>query len=183
MYHLVYPKQEFKVRKAILKALEENTGVESGIGYNVLFERVKDKVGSKATFDSYLVDLQHDGYVTKVDDRRHKRGVVIYRIPEASELEILTIQMIEEIFDMFERTEYDRRKTIKPIEYDEDKIGKEFDYPSMWNLKAVANCILTSQRTLAKMLPKIRELYGETPFIKASEKNGKILLQFKPTQS
>ena len=182
MYHLVYPKQEFKVRKVILGALEKNTSAETGIGYNVLFDRVKETVRSRATFDNYLTDLQHDGYVAKEDDPRHKKGVVIYRIPNASELELLTIQMIRNILDLFERSKSDRRRTIKSMEYDEDAFG-EIDNASRWNLNAVVNCILLSQKTLAKMLPKIKELYGETPFIKALEKNKKIHLQLKPSQS
>ena len=182
VFRLVYPKQEFLVRKVILEALRKNTSAEKGVGYNLLFDKVKDRVRSKATFDNYLTDLEHDGYVTKEDDPRHKKGVVIYRIPNASELELLTIQMIRNILDLFQRSKSDRRKTIKSMEYDEDTFG-EIDNASRWNLNAVVNCIFLSQKTVAKMLPKLKELYGETPFIKALEKNRKIHLQFKSSQS
>ena len=166
------------VRKVILEALKENTSAETGIGYNLLFDKVKDRVRSKTTFDNYLSDLQHDGYVTKQDDPRHKKGVIIYRIPRASELELLTIQVIGDIFDMFERSEYDRRKKIKTVEYDKDEL-KEIDHPSRWNLEAIANCIFLSQKSLIEMLPKIEKLYGKHPFIRTIEKDRKIHLQFK----
>ena len=179
---MVYPRQEFRVREVILIALKKYTSPETGVGYNVLFDGVKDRVRSKATFDHYLVDLQQDGYVTKVDDPRHKKGVVIYRIPKASEFELLTIQMIGNIFDLFRRSKSERRKTIKSMEYDENTFG-EIDNASRWNLDAAVNCVLLSQKTLVKMLPKIKELYGETPFIRVLERNGKIHLQFKSAQT
>lgn len=182
VFRLVYPKQEFLVRKVILEALRNSTSAENGLGYNLLFDKVKDKVRSKATFDNYLTDLEHDGYVTKEDDPRHKKGVVIYRIPNASAFELLTIHVIERVLDLFERSESDRRKTIKAMEYNEDIFG-ELDNASRWNLAAVVNCLVLSQKTLVEMIPKIKEFYGETPFIKALEKDGKIHLQFKATQN
>jgi len=175
---LVYPKQEFRFRKAILEVLKENTSPETGIGYNMLFDRVKDTVKSKMTFESYLSDLQRDGYVQKIQDPRHKKGVVIFRNSKASKFELLTIQLIQDLLELFGRTESFGRKSIKTLVYDEKKYEK-LDYASMWNLEAVANCLLSSHEALIKMLPKIEELHGEIPFIRALEKDGKILLEFK----
>jgi len=178
---LVYPKQEIRFRRLILEALVRNTSAETGIGYNVLFDKVKDEIKSKATFESYLSDLEHDGIVHKESDPRHKKGVVIYKNPKASDLELLTIQMLEDIFSLFDRSDSDRRKTIKPMMYDEGIFG-EIDRPSRWNLEAVANCLSLTQKTLTKMLPKIKDLYGEAPFIKTVEKDKRIYLQFTPTK-
>lgn len=173
---MVYPKQRFQARKAILEALNEHTSVETGIGYNMLFEKVRDKIGSRATFEKYLSQLQHECYVTKEDDPRHKKGVVIYRLKEASDFELLTLQLIDRLNDLFED------KNVRGIEYDENKFGKLAPFCRR-NVEIIGNCVLLIHGTFTKMLPKVESKYGQNPFIKAFEQNGNIHFDFKKGQS
>lgn len=168
---MVYPKQELQVRKAILEALKDCTSAETGIGYNLLFDKVSHEVGSKATFNKYLSELLHDEYITKTLDPRHKRGVVIYRW-KGSELELLKLELIDGMRDIF------KERDLKPIEVDEDKLG-EIKRASRGNVKILINAILSIHQTLMKMLPKIKEHYGSNPYVKVFEENGKIHLDFQ----
>ena len=167
----MYPKQETQVRKAILEGLEDCTSPETGIGYNLLFDRIRDEVGSKATFNKYLSHLAREGYITKMEDPRHKRGVVLYRLA-GSESELQKLDLITQLSNLF------RRRDLKPIEVNEETKG-EFDYETRRNFEIICNAILSSHSTLMKMLPNIEENYGPNPYIKVSEKKGKIHLDFK----
>lgn len=169
---MVYPTQRFEARKAILEALKEHASAETGIGYNMLFDKVRDKIRSRATFEKYLSQLQHEGYVTKEMDPRHGRAVVLYRLPEASDFELLTLHLIDNISNAL------RRKKVKPILYDEEEFGK-IRYTSQRNVEIVLNCIFWTHKTLNKMLPRIEATYGGTPFIRTIEVDGKIQLEFK----
>jgi len=169
---LVYPTQRLEARKAILEALEEHVNLETGIGYNLLFEKVKDKIGSRATFEKYLSKLQREGYVTKQEDPHHKRAVILYRLSEASDFELLTLHLSDKLSKAF------KRKEVKPILYDEKELGK-IGYTSKKNVEIVLNCVFLSYRTLIKMLPKIEETQGITPFVRTVEVNRKIKLDMK----
>ncbi len=169
---MVYPTQRSKARKAILEALEEHISLESGIGYNMLFEKVEGKIGSRATFEKYLSELQHEGYVTKQDDPHHKRAVILYRLPEASDFELLTLHLSEKLSKAL------KRKEVKPILHDEKELG-EIGYTSKKNVEIILNCIFLTYRTLIKMLPKIEEIHGRDPFIRIVEANGKIKFDLK----
>lgn len=164
---MVYPKHKFRVRRAILKALTEHTSAENGIGYNMLFDKVRDEVGSRSTFEKYLKQLQHEGYVTKEEDPRHKRGVVIYRLEEASNFELLTLQLIDRLNNLLEG------ENVKPIEYDENKFGT-LALGCRRNVEVIGNCILSVHETFTQMLPKVKNTYGPNPFIRAFEHNGSI---------
>lgn len=173
---MVYPKQKFRVRRAILKALTEHTSAEKGIGYNMLFDKVRDEVGSRSTFDKYLKELQHECYVTKEADPRHKTGVVIHRLEKASNFELLTLQLIERLNDLFEG------ENVGPVEYDENKFGM-LDLGCRRNIEIIGNCILSAHETFIKMLPKAKSTYGPNPFISAFEHNGSIHFEFKKAHS
>jgi len=170
--HLVYPTQRFEARKAILEALKEHTSAESGIGYNMLFDKVRDKIGSRATYEKYLSELQHEGYVTKEMDPSHRRAVVLYRLPEASDYELFTLHLIDKISKALSR------KKVKSILYNEKEFGI-IRYTSQKNVEVVLNCIFWAHKTLAKMLPKIQATYGDVPFIRTVEVDGKIQLELK----
>ena len=168
---MVYPKQEIQVRKAILEGLEDCTSQETGIGYNLLFDRVRDRVGSKATFNKYLNDLKLEGYVTKAEDRRHRGGVVIYRMPE-SESELQRLELAEKLLETLKGRE------LKPVELDEKEVG-ELTHASEINLEIICNTLLYSHQTLTSMLPYIEDHYGPHPYIKISEEKGRISLDFR----
>lgn len=169
---MVYPTQRFEARKAVLEALKKHTSPETGIGYNKLFDKVKDKIGSKATFSKYLSELQNEMYVTKIPDPKHGRAVVLYRLPEASDYELRTLRLIDKIWKA------STEKEVKPILYDEKEFGK-IRYESQRNVEIVLNCIFWTQKTLTKMLPKIQAKYGKAPFVRTVEVDGKIQVEFK----
>jgi len=150
---MVYPTQQFEARKAILEGLKNCTSTETGIGYNMLFDKVRAKIGSRATFEKYLSELKNEGYVTKEMDPSHRRAVVLYRLPEASDFELFTLDLIDKISKAF------RRRKSKPILYDEIKFG-EIKYASRKNVEIVLNCIFWAHKTLTKMLPIIQKTYG-----------------------
>lgn len=168
---MVYPKQEIQVRKAILEGLEDCRSPETGIGYNLLFDRVSNKVGSKATFNKYLEDLKHEGYVTKTGDPRHKGGVVIYRMA-GSEFELQRLELMEKLLETLKGRE------LKTIQLDEKEFGK-LEYALKRNVEIVCNAILLSHQTITSMLPKIEANYGSHPYIKISEEKGKIRLDLR----
>lgn len=167
---MVYPNQKIKARKAILVALQDSVEKpEQGLGYNLLFEKVKEEIGSRATFSKYLDELQHESYVSKTDDPRHKKGVVIYRL-ESSIFELQTIEFIEKLEAILEK------RNLKSLRIDPSL--EPLKPGSKQNVQTVANCITLAHMTLFKMVGKIQAQYGSSPYVRAVE-NAKVVLDFK----
>jgi hypothetical protein len=168
---MVYPSQEIDAKKTILNSLEKCYDAQSGIGYNVLFERVKDKI-SRITFQKYLQELIDNHVVLKELDPRHKRGVVIFLNEEASKYERLLLDLTEKFRNLL------REGGAKQIEFEhgEWKLTSE----SKRRIGVVANCIMLAHETLLEMLPYTKESYGLNPFIRVVEqKDGTVRFEFK----
>jgi hypothetical protein len=170
---LVYPKKRLEARKAILEALKEHKTPETGIGYNILFDKVSGTIGSRSTFDKYLSELQRDSLVDKIMDYRHKKGVIIHAQPSA-DYELQTIQLIEELKRIF------NRKNMKSVVSERDVFDKKTLRYNV-NIRMVSNCIYLAHKTLAEMVPKIAEKFGDNPFIKTTETDGNIQIDIKNT--
>jgi len=164
---LVYPKSKLKARKAILEALKEHNSPETGIGYNKLFDMVKEKIKSRATFHKYLYELIHELLVTKALDNRHmdRHAIIIFREP-GSDFELQTIRLIEKLKKIF------NRKDLKKIVSEEEDFINE-------NIKIISNCIFLAHKTLAEMVPNIPKKFGKNPFIKTIAADGNIQIDFK----
>jgi DNA-binding MarR family transcriptional regulator len=169
---MVFPNRRITARKSILEALREHDNPENGIGYNLLFEKVKGNIGSRTTFEKYLKELQQEGYIAKEEDPRHKRGVIIYRLKE-SKYELMTIHFMLKLKALFET------KRIKQLEIDKKLGSKKLTK----NVQVIANCLTLTYNTLIKMLPEIKTQYGPHPYLSIVEKGNKILLNFKGNTS
>jgi hypothetical protein len=72
--------------KTIAKCLKSHTSVDTGIGYNTLYDAVLGELAvtiSRRTFDRALDRLVERGAVSKQPDSRRKRGVVIFATSRA----------------------------------------------------------------------------------------------------
>jgi hypothetical protein len=76
--------------------LKDCTSLETGLGYNVLFERTQGKIGSRRTFDKYLKELESDGVVHNDKDPRHKKGRSIYLNSANAKTETLLLEAQKE---------------------------------------------------------------------------------------
>ena len=150
---LVYPPEELRFKRAILSALENHGDAQAGIGYNMLFEKVREKVGhsSRTTFNKYLKKLINLGSVKKEQDPRHKRGVIIYKTKEG-EYEKAILELSDRL------TRVLSREKIEKVEYEEPGKMTAESEKRVW---VVANCIKAAHSALFQMLglPSEANLY------------------------
>lgn len=160
-----YPLQEANVKEAVLSVLKEHTKLETGLGYNVLFERTKNKLGklSLTTFNHYLKELIDDEIVNKQPDPRHRRGVVIYRNIEAAESFRLVLELQTKLREILQE-----KKVIPGVtEYDTTPEARN-------NLWAIMNCGEVIHKILFRMLRLRQDL-----FVRFTRTNSKIRLEVR----
>jgi len=160
-----YPPQEANVKEAVLSILRDHTSRESGLGYNLLFDRTKNRLGklSLTTFNRYLQELVHDGAVKKEDDPRHRRGVVIYRNAGAAKSFELLFELQARLRQILEE-----KKVVPGVtEYDTTPEANR-------NLWVLLNCGEVAHKVLFKLIGLRQDL-----FVRFTRTNGRIRLEVR----
>ncbi len=90
---MVYPNSELKVKNAIKKALAKSVSEETGVGFNVLFDKVRKDGVTLRTFTKYLRHLIDDGVVVRQPDPRHKKGVTLFLRKDLAEVDRVLLEL------------------------------------------------------------------------------------------
>lgn len=172
---MVYPSQETRAKNAIFGYLRrhDSYSIETGVGYNELFEKLRRDIGSRATFDKYLKNLVAGGVLERKPNPKHKSGVIFYLNKEALELEELVLDFADKLRGTLQYC------GLKPVEYELPQIRK-LSPESQKKIKMVTNCLALTHETLLRMLPESRLFLGEDSYIGVVKIGGKYQIQFQP---